>query len=477
MMAAGGVEEQQDKQPPPGTPRGGVLQRRVGTPSVYAALAGGSGSVGGWAGAVADELAKSMIGDVRLLGDRRNDGGLETRDVGASVSENTTNRTTTFVDVLIEQNTTTYQNNVSGLGALENKTESSFLAGSMSIPWRLWDPSLLWLCCAVILLCTAFALGVLALRRDDRAFSSYMLRALSLQHALASAGYWLMSLGMGHLQEVYGVQVYEGITDSPGRLLWKATIPPVVWLRHLSWAITSSIQLHLLISVASTPPPSPLRKIGGSKLPLSQLPLSEAGGADDEAASGGGPAVAEGRSVEGDASGGERARAVPSEMRFYVLSVNSLLHVAGLIGTVVSTNDISKWLYWIFGLAMFAMMINQLTDVQGQISRAAHLNHSIKDFRALVRVTLAVWCLYPLVWAVGDGSRTLYWEIKEVVYSLLDLLAKYSFAAVLLWARARDVVPRTCQVLIERMLGVLGGAEREVETRTLLSHPLPRLLR
>ena len=121
--------------------------------------------------------------------------------------------------------------------------------------------------------------------------------------------------------------------------------------------------------------------------------------------------------------------------------------------------------------------INQLTDAQGQISRAAHLNHSIKDFRALVRVTLAVWCLYPLVWAVGDGSRTLYWEIKEVVYSLLDLFAKYSFAAVLLWARARDVVPRTCQVLIERMLGVLGGAEREVETRPSLSHPLPRLLR
>ena len=470
------MEEQQEKQPSPATPGGGVLQRRVDMSSVYAALAGGSGSVGGWAGAVADELARSMmIGDARLLGDRRNDGGLETLDVGASVSENTTNRTTTFVDVLIEQNTTTYQNNVSGLGALENKTESSFLAGSMSIPWHFWDPSLLWLCCAVILLCSAFALGVLALRRDDRAFSSYMLRALWLQHALASAGYWLMSLGMGHLQEVYGVQVYEGITDSPGRLLWKATIPPVVWLRHLSWAITSSIQLHLLISVASTPPPAPHRKIGGSKLPLSQLPLSEAGEADDEAASGP-PLAAQGRSVEGDACGGERARAVPSEMRFYVLSVNSLLHVAGLIGTVVSTNDISKWLYWIFGGAMFAMLVNQLTDGQGQISRAAHLNHSIKDFRALVRVTLAVWWLYPLVWAVGDGSRTLYWEIKEVVYSILDLLAKYSFAGVLLWTRARDVVPRACQVLIERMLGALGGAEREVGTQACLSHSLPRLL-
>ena len=59
----------------------------------------------------------------------------------------------------------------------------------------------------------------------------------------------------------------------------------------------------------------------------------------------------------------------------------------------------------------------------------------------------------------------MYWEIKEVVYSLLDLFAKYSFAAVLLWARARDVVPRTCQVLIERMLGVLEGAEREVARR------------
>ena len=58
----------------------------------------------------------------------------------------------------------------------------------------------------------------------------------------------------------------------------------------------------------------------------------------------------------------------------------------------------------------------QLTDKHGLISSLAKKNHVLQEYRSLVRVTLPVWAMYPVLWAVGDGSRTIHWEIKELVY-------------------------------------------------------------
>jgi hypothetical protein len=159
--------------------------------------------------------------------------------------------TTTYVqNVLIEQNTTTYQN--SGGGMLQNKTtDNAFFGASSSIPWQMWDPIALWLFCAGLNLLAAAVLAAMVLQRNDASFACRSVYALVFMFLLTSVSYLLMAFGVGHLQEVYAVRVYDGITDLPGTLLWHAVVPPVVWLRHVSWAFTSAIQLHLLLCIAS----------------------------------------------------------------------------------------------------------------------------------------------------------------------------------------------------------------------------------
>jgi bacteriorhodopsin len=180
--------------------------------------------------------------------------------------------------------------------------------------------------------------------------------------------------------------------------------------------MTTAVQLHLLMSVASNP-----QRPSGHEKP--------------------------GRAGQHNKSLKARRCSVQLEMQFYVISINSMMHVAGLIGTVVPADEVSKWMYWIFGCAMFAMISNQLTSTQGQIWRVAKKNKVLDNFGALARTTIAVWALYPLMWAFADGSRTIKWEIKELLYMFLDLLAKFSFTLVFLVTCSRDVLPRACQVL------------------------------
>ena len=183
--------------------------------------------------------------------------------------------------------------------------------------------------------------------------------------------------------------------------------------------MTTAVQLHLLMSVASNP-----QRPSGHEKPGRPGQTSDRG-----------------KSLKA------RRCSVQQEMQFYVISINSMMHVAGLIGTVVPADEVSKWMYWIFGCAMFAMISNQLTSTQGQIWRVAKENKVLDHFGALARTTIAVWALYPLMWAFADGSRTIQWEIKELLYILLDLWAKFSFTLVFLVTSTRDVLPHTCQVL------------------------------
>eukprot|EP00277_Geminigera_cryophila_P004308 CAMPEP_0179423244 /NCGR_PEP_ID=MMETSP0799-20121207/10894_1 /TAXON_ID=46947 /ORGANISM="Geminigera cryophila, Strain CCMP2564" /LENGTH=333 /DNA_ID=CAMNT_0021197501 /DNA_START=29 /DNA_END=1027 /DNA_ORIENTATION=- len=316
------------------------------------------------------------VGHRRAGAVHRRAAGLQAESV-KNVSES--RNTTTFVDVLIEQNTTTFANNdPSSIPKLNNETtENHFFQDSSTLPWTLWNPNVLWFFCAALCVFTAVTLAALALRRNDSSFSCRSLHALAFMFAVTSMGYLVMALGLGHIQEVYGVEVFDGIVDTPGRLLWRAVVPPIVWLRHVSWVFTSAIQLHLIMSAAS----NGARQLEAVRHPGATMQMQ-----------------ANLRELRPLHSSKKRSSTVPLEMRFYVISINTLMHVSGLIGTVVPKNELSKWLYWLFGCAMFAMILNQLTSNHGQISKVASKNKVLPHYRALCRITLSVWGLYPLIW-------------------------------------------------------------------------------
>ena len=137
------------------------------------------------------------------------------------------NSTTTYVDVLIQQNTTTFQNvsETSSIPKLDNETTVNLLTGSSTLPWTLWDGNVLWISCWALLVCTALVLGLMALRRNDDSFECRSLNMLAFKYLLASMGYLIMALGEGHLQEVYAVEVFEGVTETPGQFPYAASTP------------------------------------------------------------------------------------------------------------------------------------------------------------------------------------------------------------------------------------------------------------
>ena len=272
------------------------------------------------------------------LPSHRRNGVLQAEAVRNSSGGSSGNSTTTFVQVMIEQNSTTFKNDTSSTSIPTLQNESTvgnynFFEGPSSFSWTIWNPSVLWLFCSAAFFCTACVMGVLALRRYENSFSCRSLQAMGFMFSLASMGYLLMALGMGHLEEVYGVEVFDGIVENPGRLKWRATTPPIVWMRHVTWAATTCIQLHMLMALASN-----------GKEDKGHRPLDKR------------------RS---------RRSQVVWEVRFYIMALNLMMHVSGLIGTVVPKNELSKWLYWIFACALFSMICNQLTWAEGHIWRVA----------------------------------------------------------------------------------------------------------
>jgi len=154
------------------------------------------------------------------------------KNESASQNVSGSNSTTTYVDVLIEQNTTTFQNSSeSSIPKLDNQTVVNLLTGSSTLPWTLWDGNVLWICCWALLVCTALLLGLTALRRNDDSFACRSLNMLAFKYLLASMCYLVMALGEGHLQEVYAVEVFEGVTETPGHS------PPSPSTTHPGYAV------------------------------------------------------------------------------------------------------------------------------------------------------------------------------------------------------------------------------------------------
>jgi len=156
--------------------------------------------------------------------------------------------------------------------------------------------------------------------------ASSRLQALAIKFGVTSCVYLGFCLELGMVEETYAVRVMENIVDSPGHFLVRPVMPPVFWTRHVAWAITTSIDIHQLVSVASSSPRGPVG-----------------------------------------------ARSVPIGLQVYVLSLNVMsrparsprapthppaaptrskrrLHALGLVATLVSFGDLTKWTYFIFAM-------------------------------------------------------------------------------------------------------------------------------
>jgi len=99
-----------------------------------------------------------------------------------------------------------------------------------------------------------------------------------------------------------------------------------------------------------------------------------------------------------------------------------------------------KWGYYAIACIAYLVIVYQLA-VHGRASAVAKDRKTATFFTAIAGFTLVLWTLYPIIWGIADGSRTIGVDAEIVAYAVLDVLAKPVFGFWLLFTH--DASPST----------------------------------
>ncbi|EST05565.1 Rhodopsin, archaeal/bacterial/fungal [Kalmanozyma brasiliensis GHG001] len=125
---------------------------------------------------------------------------------------------------------------------------------------------------------------------------------------------------------------------------------------------------------------------------------------------------------------------LPLSTVFITIFFDLVMIITGLIGALVESTY--KWGYYTMGcVAMFYVF----WVIYGPgLKSAAHLGADFKKAYLYSSLVLTIlWTLYPIAWALADGSNTISPDGEMVFYGVLDLLAKPVFALFHLYSLRR----------------------------------------
>jgi len=123
---------------------------------------------------------------------------------------------------------------------------------------------------------------------------------------------------------------------------------------------------------------------------------------------------------------------------FVVIAADIGMCVTGLAAALITSSYALRWAFYVISCAFFLVVLYALLAEWSADAEAAGTGEIFSTLRAL---TVVLWLGYPIVWAVGieglalvDSAALTSWG-----YSLLDVLAKYVFAYLLLsWVASNE---------------------------------------
>jgi len=113
----------------------------------------------------------------------------------------------------------------------------------------------------------------------------------------------------------------------------------------------------------------------------------------------------------------------------WVIFMDWVMIITGLIGALTPSRW--KWGWWTFGCFAMFYVFYALAGI-GR-SRAKLLGQDVyRTYMMCGVLTLGVWLLYPVAWAVSEGANIIPPDSEAVFYGVLDLLAKPVFSMMLI---------------------------------------------
>jgi len=115
---------------------------------------------------------------------------------------------------------------------------------------------------------------------------------------------------------------------------------------------------------------------------------------------------------------------------FTAITFDIAMCVTGLAAALTTSSHLLRWFWYFISCAAFAVVLYVLLT---QWPKAAEAAGTADIFNKLKLLTVVLWLGYPIVWALGvEGIAVLPVGITSWAYSLLDVVAKYIFAFLLL---------------------------------------------
>ena len=128
---------------------------------------------------------------------------------------------------------------------------------------------------------------------------------------------------------------------------------------------------------------------------------------------------------------------------FTVIAADIAMCVTGLAAALVTSSLLFRWAFYFVSCTFFIVVLYALVVEWPQSAVEAGTSDIFATLRVL---TVVLWLGYPIVWAVGVEGLALVQSVGLTSwgYSVLDVLAKYVFAFLLLrWVAANETVVST----------------------------------
>jgi halorhodopsin len=124
---------------------------------------------------------------------------------------------------------------------------------------------------------------------------------------------------------------------------------------------------------------------------------------------------------------------------FTVVTMDVAMCVTGLAAALTTSSYLLRWAFFLVSCAFFLVVLYVLLAEWPADAEAAG---TAEIFGTLRNLTAVLWLGYPILWALGvEGVALLGVGVTSWGYSLLDVLAKYVFAFLLLrWVAANESV-------------------------------------
>ncbi len=115
---------------------------------------------------------------------------------------------------------------------------------------------------------------------------------------------------------------------------------------------------------------------------------------------------------------------------FTAITFDIAMCVTGLAAALTTSNHALRWFWYFISCACFAVVLYILLTQWPESAAAAG---TADIFNKLKILTVFMWLGYPIIWALGvEGIAVLPVGVTSWGYSLLDVVAKYIFAFLLL---------------------------------------------